>query len=246
MPQDVSSPWIFTDIRQWNALIRTAETVSLEKDAIIYEQGERAEYVYVVKTGRVRLTSFLPNGREQIFMFIEEGGMFGEAELFEGGVRLTDANAITDVVLYRSTLHDFRKLINTDIDFSNSVLALTSRKFSRLVGCVIGSGIFMTPGTVAAAAGSIGPTVIAWITAGVCGLLCALVYAELSPMMPKAGGAYVFIREAFGDGPAFAYGWSMTFGSFLPVIAMLATAFCTNLAIFFPGLDVTGQRVIGT
>lgn len=134
MPQDVSSPWIFTDIRQWNALIRTAETVSLEKDAIIYEQGERAEYVYVVKTGRVRLTSFLPNGREQIFMFIEEGGMFGEAELFEGGVRLTDANAITDVVLYRSTLHDFRKLINTDIDFSNSVLALTSRKFSRLVG----------------------------------------------------------------------------------------------------------------
>ena len=115
-----------------------------------------------------------------------------------------------------------------------------------LVGSVIGSGIFMTPGKVAAAAGSIGPTIIAWVAAGACGILCALVYAELAPMMPKAGGAYVFIREALGDGPAFAYGWSMTFGSFLPVIAMLATAFCTNLAIFFPGLTVTGQRIVGT
>lgn len=55
-----------------------------------------------------------------------------------------------------------------------------------LVGAVIGSGIFMTPGTVAAAAGSFGPFMAAWILAGASGILCALVYAELSPAMPES------------------------------------------------------------
>ena len=57
---------------------------------------------------------------------------------------------------------------------------------SILVGAVIGSGIFMTPGTVAAAAGSFGPFMIAWVLAGASGILCALVYSELAPAMPKA------------------------------------------------------------
>ncbi|MFR3751193.1 MAG: APC family permease [Enterocloster sp.] len=65
-----------------------------------------------------------------------------------------------------------------------------------LVGAVIGSGIFMTPGTVAASAKSFGPFMVAWILAGASGILCSLVYAELSPAMPKAGGPYVYITEA--------------------------------------------------
>ena len=72
-----------------------------------------------------------------------------------------------------------------------------------LVGAVIGSGIFMTPGTVAAAAGSFGPFMAAWILAGASGILCALVYAELSPAMPEAGGPYVYITEAYGKGGGF-------------------------------------------
>ena len=72
-----------------------------------------------------------------------------------------------------------------------------------LVGAVIGSGIFMTPGTVAAAAGSFGPFMAAWILAGASGILCALVYAELSPAMPEAGGPSVYITEAYGKGGGF-------------------------------------------
>ena len=81
-----------------------------------------------------------------------------------------------------------------------------------LVGTVIGSGIFNTPGAVAKLAGGSGPNLLAWVIAGFAATMFALVYAELSPMFPKAGGAYIFIREAFGDWAAFLYGWSMIFG----------------------------------
>ena len=115
-----------------------------------------------------------------------------------------------------------------------------------LVGTVIGSGIFNTPGKVAAAAGGSGPNLLAWVIAGFAATMFAFVYAELSPMFPKAGGAYVFIKEAFGEMAAFLYGWSMIFGSLMPVIAMLALGFINYLRYFFPGITLTGSRVIGS
>lgn len=115
-----------------------------------------------------------------------------------------------------------------------------------LVGAVIGSGIFMTPGTVAAAAGSFGPFMVAWLLAGASGILCALVYAELSPAMPEAGGPYVYITEAYGKGAGFVYGWSMTIGNYIPLVAMLATAFATNLSKLIPGITPVGIKMIAT
>lgn len=117
-----------------------------------------------------------------------------------------------------------------------------------LVGCVVGSGIFTTPGKIAVTAGSIGPMIVGWLIAGISAVLCALVYAELSLAMPKAGDSYVYIDEAFGHGASFMYGWSSIFGNFLPVIAMMATAFASNFAALFPvlHLSVTGQRLVAT
>ena len=117
---------------------------------------------------------------------------------------------------------------------------------SILVGAVIGSGIFTTPGTVAAAAGSFGPFMIAWVLAGASGILCALVYSELAPAMPEAGGPYVYITEAFGKPGGFVYGWSMTIGNYIPLVAMLAIAFATNLAKLIPGITPTGIKMIAT
>lgn len=117
---------------------------------------------------------------------------------------------------------------------------------SILVGTVIGSGIFTTPGTVAAAAGSFGPFMIAWVLAGASGILCALVYSELAPAMPEAGGPYVYITEAFGKPGGFVYGWSMTIGNYIPLVAMLAIAFATNLAKLIPGITDTGIKMIAT
>lgn len=115
-----------------------------------------------------------------------------------------------------------------------------------LVGTVIGSGIFMVPGKVAASAGGPGPDLLAWVIAGVACTLMALVYAELAPMIPKAGGAYVYIKEAFGDVGAFVYGWSMILGSYIPVIAMLALAFTNYLAYFWPSISQVQARIIAT
>lgn len=117
---------------------------------------------------------------------------------------------------------------------------------SILVGAVIGSGIFTTPGTVAAAAGSFGPFMIAWVLAGASGILCALVYSELAPAMPEAGGPYVYITEAFGKPGGFVYGWSMTIGNYIPLVAMLAIAFAINLAKLIPGITDTGIKMIAT
>jgi basic amino acid/polyamine antiporter, APA family len=76
-----------------------------------------------------------------------------------------------------------------------------------VVGIMLGSGIFRTPGLVAAQLGRPGLTFVAWILGGGVGLLGALLFAELSTRHPRAGGKYVYAREAFGLRVAFVIGW---------------------------------------
>src|SRR5882724_5406735 len=74
---------------------------------------------------------------------------------------------------------------------------------SMIVGIVIGSGIFLGVNRVAAGAGSPWLIALAWVLGGALTLMGALSYAELGVMFPRAGGAYVFIRESIGRLPAF-------------------------------------------
>lgn len=76
-----------------------------------------------------------------------------------------------------------------------------------VVGGIIGSGIFFTPAEVARALPTGGWILAVWVIGGVVALAGALAYAELGAMMPDAGGAYVYIREAFGPLAAFLCGW---------------------------------------
>ena len=76
-----------------------------------------------------------------------------------------------------------------------------------VVGGIIGSGIFFTPAETARALPTAGLVFLVWAIGGGVALAGALTYAELGAMMPDAGGAYVYIREAFGKLPAFLYGW---------------------------------------
>src|SRR5258708_15214660 len=82
----------------------------------------------------------------------------------------------------------------------------------RAVGRVIGSGIYLVPGTVLQQTGvQTGPAMLVWVVAGVLSLLGALTYAELGAMNPAAGGMYVFIRDAFGPLAAFLFSWTGVF-----------------------------------
>jgi APA family basic amino acid/polyamine antiporter len=76
-----------------------------------------------------------------------------------------------------------------------------------VVGNTIGSGIFAKPGTIAAQGGSFPLIIGMWTLGGVLCLLGALCLAELAVMLPRAGGLYVYIREAYGRLPAFLFGW---------------------------------------
>jgi APA family basic amino acid/polyamine antiporter len=94
-----------------------------------------------------------------------------------------------------------------------------------VVGSVIGSGIFITPARVANHLPAMGPIAIAWILGGLFSLAGALTLGELAAMLPHAGGLYVYLRKAYGDLPAFLYGWTEFLIIRAGSMATLATAF---------------------
>jgi APA family basic amino acid/polyamine antiporter len=100
-------------------------------------------------------------------------------------------------------------------------------------GSMIGSGIFIVAAGMARELGSAGWILVAWIVAGILTVLAALSYGELSGMMPKAGGQYVYIQRAFGRLPAFLYGWTVFTVIQTGVIAAVAVALAKFTAVFF-------------
>jgi basic amino acid/polyamine antiporter, APA family len=78
-----------------------------------------------------------------------------------------------------------------------------------VVGGIIGSGIFLSPAVVAQRVGTAPLTLAAWGLGAVVAILGGFVYAELGARRPKAGGTYIYLRDAFGTFPAFLYGWAL-------------------------------------
>src|ERR1044071_5256504 len=78
---------------------------------------------------------------------------------------------------------------------------------SIVIGNVIGTGVFLKTRVMTCNVGTPGRVIVVWIAAGILSLAGALTYAELAAMMPRAGGEYVFMREAYGPRWGFLYGW---------------------------------------
>jgi basic amino acid/polyamine antiporter, APA family len=105
---------------------------------------------------------------------------------------------------------------------------------SMIVGIVIGSGIFLGVNRVAAGAGSPWLVAAAWLLGGALTLMGALTYAELGAMYPRAGGAYVFLRESLGKLPAFLLGWTAFTVNLAGSAAALAVIFAEQLNALKP------------
>src|SRR3989442_9281720 len=95
---------------------------------------------------------------------------------------------------------------------------------AMVVGIMVGSGIFRTPGIVAAQLGRPWLTFVAWVLGGGLAFLGALCFAELATRHPKAGGKYVYVREAFGSRAGFVVGWVEGLGMYTAAIAAIGVA----------------------
>jgi APA family basic amino acid/polyamine antiporter len=111
-----------------------------------------------------------------------------------------------------------------------------------VVGSMIGSGIFLTSAESARLVGAPGWLLLAWILAGVMTITGALCVAELAAMMPRAGGPYIFFREAYSPLVGFLFGWSQFFIIQTGTIAAVAVAFANFSGILIP--QISGSHYI--
>jgi basic amino acid/polyamine antiporter, APA family len=103
-----------------------------------------------------------------------------------------------------------------------------------LVGSTIGSGIFRVPATVAQRLQEPGPVFLAWVLGGLITLFGALTLAELAGALPRSGGVFAYILEAFGPLPAFLFGWSELMVIRASALGAIATIFAEYLGYFVP------------
>lgn len=106
-----------------------------------------------------------------------------------------------------------------------------------VVGSMIGSGIFIVSADMARTLGSPGWLLMAWLLTGLLTLTGALSYGELASMMPRAGGQYVYLREAFSPMAGFLYGWTLFMVIQSGTIAAVALGFSRFLGILVPAIS---------
>ncbi len=106
-----------------------------------------------------------------------------------------------------------------------------------VAGSMIGSGIFIVSSDIARNTGSAGWLMVVWLICGFMTLAAALSYGELSAMFPKAGGQYVYLKEAYGPVVSFTFGWTFFAVIQTATIAAVGVAFSKFTAYLFPVLD---------
>jgi APA family basic amino acid/polyamine antiporter len=115
-----------------------------------------------------------------------------------------------------------------------------------VVGSMIGSGIFITSAESARLVGAPGWLLVAWALAGVLTITGALCCAELAAMMPRAGGQYVFLREAYGPAAGFLFGWSLLLVIQTGTIAAVAVAFARFMGALAPQISESNYIIAPT
>ena len=106
-----------------------------------------------------------------------------------------------------------------------------------VVGILIGSGIFLVSAESARLVGATGWLLVVWALAGLMTITGSQCGAELAAMLPRAGGQYVFLREAYGPGPAFLFGWALFLIIQTGKIAAVAVAFASFSGVLMPWIS---------
>ena len=130
----------------------------------------------------------------------------------------------------------------TDLDSSADAAAPRSAGYAprlglfsatmMVVGGIIGAGIFLNPAIVAQRVGTAGATMVTWGIGALIAIVGAFVFSELGARAPRAGGGYVYLRDAFGPFAAFLYGWAlflMISTGAIAAVAMTCASYATSL-----------------
>ena len=134
-----------------------------------------------------------------------------------------------------ATVPNVKSSATQDTEFVKG-MGLTSATM-LVMGSMIGSGIYIVSADIARLVQSPGLLIMAWVVTGVMTIIGGLAYGELSAMMPKAGGQYVFLRESLGPLWGFLYGWTYFLVIQCGTIAAVAVALGKFLGVFFPSIS---------
>lgn len=132
-------------------------------------------------------------------------------------------------------------------------VTVPERKFKRglglydstmlVAGCMIGSAIFLVTPSMTRQLGSSGWVLLSWVAAGILTILAALSYGELAGMMPRAGGQYVYLREAYSPLVGFLFGWTLFLVIQTGTVAAVAVGFARYLGTLWPTVSETHYLV---
>ena len=106
-----------------------------------------------------------------------------------------------------------------------------------VAGSMIGAGIFIVAADMARQVGSVGWLLASWIITGLLTIAAALSYGELAAMMPRAGGQYVYLREAWSPLCGFLYGWTLFMVIQTGTVAAVGVGFARYLGVLWPRIS---------
>src|SRR6476659_9279826 len=132
--------------------------------------------------------------------------------------------------------------IKEDKSFKRSLGLLDATMI--VAGSMIGSGIFIVSADITRNVGSAGWLIAVWLITGFMTITAAVSYGELSGMYPKAGGQYVYLKEAYNPFTGFLYGWSFFAVIQTATIAAVGVAFSKFAGYFIHQLELTDDNVI--
>lgn len=132
-----SSPWINMDVRAWQPICKPEHMLRLPRQSYLFHQGDSVQHVFIIKSGRVLVSVIGHNGKEWILMFITNGGILGEKNLFTPAEMDYSAQTVSDVVLYKIPLQDFRDRVLSDLTLLRHVMQMQQQKESCLISHLV-------------------------------------------------------------------------------------------------------------
>ena len=132
-----NSPWIQMDFRLWCSVCLPQYVIELPKQTYLFHQGYLVDFVFIVKEGRILVSSFSQDGAEKILMFIADGGIIGEQNLYFSEKTSYSARTVTGSVLYKIPKGFFMMMLKEDRGLADLVIQAQLKKESALISHIV-------------------------------------------------------------------------------------------------------------